>query len=113
MIESDAGTVALLPVDNGMVSGLEFAEEIKPGKALRKGDEIGCFLFGGSDIVMLFEGKAGFTLTEKPAGEANGHLLCGEEYGRVNVEMSAATPAEAAPAETSTSTPAEAAVSAE
>ena len=113
VIESEAGTMALIPVDNGMVSGLAFAEEIKPGKALRKGDEIGCFLFGGSDIVMLFEGKAGFTLTEKPAGEANGHLLCGEEYGRVNVEMSAATPAEAAPAEISTATPAEAAASAE
>ncbi len=112
VIESDAGTMALIPVDNGMISGLEFGEEIKPGKELSKGDEIGCFLFGGSDIVMLFEGKAGFTLTEKPADEADaetGHLLCGEEYGRITAETPAATPAESTTDESSTEAPAAAA----
>ena len=64
---------------------------------------------------MLFEGKAGFTLTEKPVADnaKTGHLLCGEEYGRIFAETSDATPAEANAEENSAATPDEAAESAE
>ena len=44
---------------------------------------MGCFLFGGSDIVMIFQQKAGFVL--EPAGGGSGqsyqHILMGEKYG--------------------------------
>ncbi|MBQ1416423.1 MAG: phosphatidylserine decarboxylase, partial [Selenomonas sp.] len=54
---------------------------------VKKGDELGYFLFGGSDCVMLFEGKSGFKLSVGK-GEKGGysagyrHVLCREEYGR-------------------------------
>jgi hypothetical protein len=54
---------------------------------VKKGDELGYFLFGGSDCVMLFEGRSGFRLTA-PEGGTGGysagyaHVYCREEYGR-------------------------------
>ena len=52
-----------------------------------KGDMLGCFLFGGSDIVMIFQNKAGFVL-EPAKGVDNGqpyqHILMGEKYGVMN-----------------------------
>ena len=48
---------------------------------------MGCFLFGGSDIVMIFQNNAGFLL--EPAGGINTdqsyiHILIGERYGVLN-----------------------------
>ncbi len=40
---------------------------------------MGYFLFGGSDIVLLFSEDAGFEMT----CEAGKHALTGEEYGRL------------------------------
>ena len=64
------------------------ADNIKVGERIHKGDELGYFLFGGSDCVMLFSGKTGFSLSAKPASSddtyANGYakILCRAEYGR-------------------------------
>ena len=79
------GLAAMIPVGMGQVSSVNFV--VEPGMKIKKGDEIGYFLFGGSDCVMLFEEKSGFRLTA-PEGETGGysggyaHVLCGEEYGR-------------------------------
>ena len=79
--------VAVIPVGMGQVSSVNFLETVKPGTEVKKGDELGYFLFGGSDCVMLFEGDSGFRLTVGE-GEKGGysagyrHVLCGEEYGR-------------------------------
>lgn len=57
------GKVAVLPVGMSQVSSVNFREDIKVGDMVKKGDELGYFLFGGSDIVMVFEEKAMFNLT--------------------------------------------------
>ena len=87
LIRTDYGMVAVIPVGMGQVSSVNFLETIQPGTEVKKGDELGYFLFGGSDCVMLFEGSSGFRLTVGK-GEKGGysagyrHVLCREEYGR-------------------------------
>lgn len=87
LIKTAYGMVAVIPVGMGQVSSVNFIETIKPGTKVKKGDELGYFLFGGSDCVMLFEGKSGFKLSVGK-GEKGGysagyrHVFCREEYGR-------------------------------
>jgi len=47
--------VAVLPIGMGTVSSVNLTPEV--GARLRKGDEFGFFMFGGSDMVMLFQSK--------------------------------------------------------
>ena len=49
------GLVAVLPIGMSFVSSVNLTPE--RGARLQKGDEFGFFLFGGSDIVMLFQNK--------------------------------------------------------
>ena len=52
----EVGLVAVLPIGMAYVSSVNLTPEV--GAELRKGDEFGFFLFGGSDIVMLFQKDA-------------------------------------------------------
>ena len=88
LIETDKyGLVAVFTVGQGQVSSVHVAEGVVPGAKIKKGDELGYFLFGGSDCAMLFEKKAGFELTCPPAPSddtyANGYakVLCRAQYG--------------------------------
>jgi len=51
----DVGLVAVLPIGMSFVSSVNLTPEV--GAKLQKGDEFGFFLFGGSDIVMLFQNR--------------------------------------------------------
>jgi phosphatidylserine decarboxylase precursor len=51
----EVGFVAVLPIGMSFVSSVNLTPEI--GAKLHKGDEFGFFMFGGSDIVMLFQSK--------------------------------------------------------
>jgi phosphatidylserine decarboxylase len=51
----ELGLVAVLPIGMAYVSSVNLTPEV--GAELRKGDPFGYFLFGGSDIVMLFQDK--------------------------------------------------------
>jgi phosphatidylserine decarboxylase len=51
----EVGLVAVLPIGMGIVSSVNLTPEV--GARLQKGDEFGFFMFGGSDIVMLFQNK--------------------------------------------------------
>src|SRR6516164_906992 len=51
----EVGLVAVLPIGMGTVSSVNLTPEV--GARLRKGDEFGFFMFGGSDMVMLFQSK--------------------------------------------------------
>jgi phosphatidylserine decarboxylase precursor len=51
----EVGLVAVLPIGMAYVSSVNLTPEV--GAELRKGDEFGFFLFGGSDIVMLFQDR--------------------------------------------------------
>ena len=47
--------------------------------SINKGDPLGHFLFGGSDIVMIFSEDLHFELT----AEKDKHILMGNEYGKI------------------------------
>lgn len=49
------GLVAVLPIGMAYVSSVNLTPEV--GAELRKGEEFGYFLFGGSDIVIVFQDK--------------------------------------------------------
>jgi len=51
----EVGLVAVLPIGMSFVSSVNLTPEV--GARLRKGDEFGFFMYGGSDIVMLFQSK--------------------------------------------------------
>jgi phosphatidylserine decarboxylase len=51
----EVGLVAVLPVGMGPVSSVNLTPEV--GAKLQKGEEFGYFMFGGSDVVMLFQNK--------------------------------------------------------
>lgn len=76
------GLVAVMPIGMSQVSSVNFEENVKVGAKVKKGDPLGYFLFGGSDIVMIFQPQAGFALTA-PALDAESykHIYMGEAYG--------------------------------
>jgi phosphatidylserine decarboxylase precursor len=51
----ELGLVAVLPVGMSYVSSVNLTPEV--GAELRKGEEFGYFLFGGSDIVVVFQDR--------------------------------------------------------
>jgi phosphatidylserine decarboxylase precursor len=56
VIESpEVGLVAVLPIGMAYVSSVNLTTEV--GAELRKGDQFGYFMFGGSDIVMVFQDR--------------------------------------------------------
>ena len=80
IMETDnGGYVAIVPVGICTVSSVNFEENVKPGNRVEKGDPLGYFLFGGSEIVMLFGKDLDFEFT----AEKGKHLQMGQEYGRI------------------------------
>ena len=83
IIETDeGGLVAVIPVGMCQVSSVNFEGTIVPGARVENGDPLGYFLFGGSDIVMLFSKDLDFEFT----AEKDEHLLMGQEYGRLGTK---------------------------
>lgn len=80
ILETESGgLVGIVPVGMCQVSSVNFEETIVPGAKVKKGDPLGCFLFGGSDIVILFSKDLGFELSAKQGV----HLQMGEAYGTI------------------------------
>ena len=73
----NGGLAAVIPVGMCMVSSVNFENTVTEGAQVKKGDPLGHFMFGGSDIVMLFSKDAGFTMT----AEAMVHGNMGNAYG--------------------------------
>lgn len=73
----DYGIVALLPIGMMPVTSINWTNEVKVGAEVSKGQELGWFLFGGSDYVIIFQSGVNFTL--KP--QLYSHQLMGEELG--------------------------------
>ena len=80
------GLVALMPIGMSPVSSVNFLVNIKEGTKIFKGDEMGYFLFGGSDFILIFQKRSGFVLdSPKEEGrESYKHVLMGERYGKVS-----------------------------
>lgn len=82
IVETDnGGLVAIVPVGMCQVSSVNFEDNVTVGTKVNKGDPLGYFLFGGSDIVMLFSEDLEFSLTTNTE-----HLLMGEKYGSIKSE---------------------------
>ena len=82
ILKTEYGYVAILPIGMSQVCSCNFEENIKIGKHFKKGDPLGYFLFGGSDIVMLFQKDIEFT----PLFENNKHILMGEDYANLKMK---------------------------
>lgn len=70
----DIGWVAVLPIGMAQVSSVVLSDKVKEAAAsggkITKGDEISHFVFGGSDIVMVFDKKAAVKFVT-PVGQHN------------------------------------------
>ena len=62
LIESEIGLVAVLPIGMAQVSAVRLS--VRKGDVLCKGDEISNFAFGGSDIVCVFQRRAGLSVDD-------------------------------------------------
>jgi len=76
VLETEYGLVAVLPIGMSQICSCNYEGNLKVGDKVKKGDPMGYFLFGGSDIVMLFEKDIEFKMLCK----AHEHLLMGENY---------------------------------
>ncbi|KAK1517729.1 uncharacterized protein CCOS01_11986 [Colletotrichum costaricense] len=56
------GKVAFLPIGMAMVSSVDLF--VAEGGVVRKGDEVSCFRFGGSDVICIFQEKAGLRVED-------------------------------------------------
>ena len=69
------GLVAMLPVGMSQICSCNWIPSLHVGQTLHRGDEMGYFLFGGSDVVLIFQ--RGVEVELLHMGE---HLLMGEAY---------------------------------
>ena len=76
------GLVAILPIGMSQICSCNWEDSVKVGAKVKKGDPMGYFLFGGSDIVMVFQSgiKAELVCPENKSGDGYEHVLMGEAY---------------------------------
>jgi phosphatidylserine decarboxylase precursor len=86
ILETDKfGLVALLAIGMSPVSSVNYAPTLKLGARVKKGDELGYFLFGGSDFVIVFQSGITFA-PDSPRDSSNkgfSHVLMGERLGQL------------------------------
>lgn len=73
------GLVAMLPVGMSQICSCNWLPTLKVGQHINRGQEMGYFLFGGSDIIMIFQ--KGINVELAHDGD---HLLMGEAYARLS-----------------------------
>ena len=76
---ANVGLVIAMPMGMAMVSSCNITLTL--GQIVEKGDELGYFLFGGSDYVMIFQSQANFKIKDGIVGE---HTLACAAYGNVS-----------------------------
>ena len=81
------GLVAVLPIGMSQICSCNWEEGLAVGDRVEKGDPMGYFLFGGSDIVMVFQSGVEVELTcpKGSSGEGFEHILMGESYARLRL----------------------------
>lgn len=78
------GLVAILPIGMSQICSCNWEENLKVGLTVKKGDPMGYFLFGGSDIVMVFQSTADVSLVCQPNGQGGyKHVFMGQPYAQV------------------------------
>ena len=81
----DFGLVAILPIGMSQICSCNWEESVKVGARVEKGDPMGYFLFGGSDIVMVFQSGVAAELVcpKLQTNDGFDHVLMGEPYMRL------------------------------
>lgn len=74
IMETEYGLVAILPIAMSQVSSCNWEETVQVGAEVHAGDPMGYFLFGGSDIVMIFQAGVDIELL------STDHILMGQPY---------------------------------
>ena len=84
VLDTDYGLVAIIPVGMSQVSSCNFTEGLSVGDKVDKGNELGYFLFGGSDIVMIFQDGVDVNMVVPEDGKGGySHVLMGEPYAEL------------------------------
>lgn len=80
------GLVAILPVGMSQVCSCNWEKNVKVGKVVKKGDPMGYFLFGGSDVIMIFQKCVDvIPLTKKISETQYSRVLMGEPYANLKI----------------------------
>lgn len=75
------GLVAILPIGMSQICSCNWEDNVTVGAKVEKGDPMGYFLFGGSDIVMVFQNSVKVNLIPEQNSDGTcDHLLMGEAY---------------------------------
>ena len=89
----DYGLVAVLPIGMSQVCSCNWEDTVQVGARVEKGDPMGYFLFGGSDIVMVFQSCVDVDFLCEANGQNEGykHILMGEPYAELSASASASS----------------------
>ncbi len=77
------GLVAMLPVGMSQICSVNWIPSLQVGQSLKRGDEMGFFQFGGSDIVMIFQKKVDVDIVHDNSKTL---LLMGGAYAKLKVK---------------------------
>ena len=77
VFDSPVGLVAVLPIGMAQVSSVNMTAVV--GSYLNKGEEFGYFMFGGSDIILLFQADSGVEYTAAPGIHTNCGMAVAEK----------------------------------
>ena len=77
IMDTEYGLMAILPIGMSQVSSCNWEDSVYPGAAVKAGDPMGYFLFGGSDIVMIFQEGLTIDLLSRE------HINMGEPYASI------------------------------
>lgn len=72
----------MLPVGMSQICSVNWLPTLHIGQRLQRGDEMGFFQFGGSDIVMLFQRNVHVEILHNNGQDV---LLMGEPYAKLTV----------------------------
>lgn len=81
VLESPVGLVALVPIGMDFISSCNLTVDVDD--YVNKGDEFGYFLFGGSDLIMLFERNDIVPALEAPDKDREYFYKLGQVFARV------------------------------
>jgi len=77
------GLVAVLPIGMSQICSCNWEEGLAVGSKVKKGDPMGYFLFGGSDIVMVFQSGVDVDFLCEKKGDGYAHVLMGQPYANL------------------------------
>lgn len=81
----DYGLVAVLPIGMSQICSCNWEDTVKVGAEVKKGDPMGYFLFGGSDICMVFQKGVNVDILATEDGDGGyEHVLMGEAYANLS-----------------------------